>query len=869
MSNYVGSLQSLLMLDISNYVASLQKAGTVTQSEADKMGRMLKGISAQLEDLAKRGKDAANLADGISKAGENAQKTAGHMAGLNREVLVLMHEASQDNWKRFGGSLLVFGEYASTLGIGAIAARVGVVGLAGAAIGLVAEIAKGAVEQDKFNRMLQLSGNYAGVTAGKVDALSKSIAASTNGTIGASRDAVEGVATSGRFGPGQISAVAQAVASISKVTGQTTEEVVKDFARMADGVTAWAEEHNKSMHFMSAAQYDYVRQLEQQGQTERAEGVVLDALNEHLKSATQNLGLLAQGWLNVKQNASAFVYWLDGIGKGKSIDEQIVEAEHRMAELHGKTPFKNSSLLESLNGALGEDVYLNGLIKGQEELLNGLWATKKADDDAADAKARNDKIQADGASSRKRVLDLVEQGRAADALKVSLTRLYDDFDKAAKAGTPFTEQQKQDAIQEETRKHTPPETRKLDNEVQAFIKSMNDEAVKLQAEAVYYDKYGRAIDSARSAVAKFRLEQGDLKGASPAQRSAAYEAAKGDDAAKAAVEDAAAAAAIRQKVKALIDEAAARATSAREAFIAQELADKDVKSLNMENKARRELVQNLKDAAGQKFDRSVADPALAAFGTKGADTVAKIELETQAIGRNALAMKKAAEDARIYAEAMALVQKFPERATEIWQEAGRQMATVHDALDKADAKARSPATGVQTALQSYYDEATNGAKHMQDAISGALKSSEDAFVQWAMTGKLNVNSLLSYMAEQFLRSEFQSATAALINLGGGASAFSLGTLFSGFGGFFGHATGLDYVPYDGYPAWLHEGEGVLTKQENASRASGNAGGAIDASVHINSVGEGVSRAQMMATIQQANAMQSAHLRRLQQQGITS
>ena len=29
----------------------------------------------------------------------------------------------------------------------------------------------------------------------------------------------------------------------------------------------------------------------------------------------------------------------------------------------------------------------------------------------------------------------------------------------------------------------------------------------------------------------------------------------------------------------------------------------------------------------------------------------------------------------------------------------------------------------------------------------------------------------------------------------------------------GHATGLQYVPYDGYIAKLHEGERVLTKQE--------------------------------------------------------
>ena len=38
-----------------------------------------------------------------------------------------------------------------------------------------------------------------------------------------------------------------------------------------------------------------------------------------------------------------------------------------------------------------------------------------------------------------------------------------------------------------------------------------------------------------------------------------------------------------------------------------------------------------------------------------------------------------------------------------------------------------------------------------------------------------------------------------------------------------HASGLDYVPYDGYIATLHEGERVLTRQENRDSA-GNSDG---------------------------------------------
>ena len=39
-----------------------------------------------------------------------------------------------------------------------------------------------------------------------------------------------------------------------------------------------------------------------------------------------------------------------------------------------------------------------------------------------------------------------------------------------------------------------------------------------------------------------------------------------------------------------------------------------------------------------------------------------------------------------------------------------------------------------------------------------------------------------------------------------------------------HATGLSYVPFNGYVAQLHEGERVLTKQENREYSQGKSGG---------------------------------------------
>lgn len=57
-----------------------------------------------------------------------------------------------------------------------------------------------------------------------------------------------------------------------------------------------------------------------------------------------------------------------------------------------------------------------------------------------------------------------------------------------------------------------------------------------------------------------------------------------------------------------------------------------------------------------------------------------------------------------------------------------------------------------------------------------------------------------------------------------------------------HATGLDYVPFNEYPALLHEGEAVLTRIEAQQWRAGNAPNARKAEIDYERLGEAVARA---------------------------
>lgn len=171
---------------------------------------------------------------------------------------------------------------------------------------------------------------------------------------------------------------------------------------------------------------------------------------------------------------------------------------------------------------------------------------------------------------------------------------------------------------------------------------------------------------------------------------------------------------------------------------------------------------------------------------------------------------------------------------------------------------KNPWTERQTAATKYLQGITDETRNAEELVNGSFQRMEDAIVNFAKTGKLSFSDLFSFMAEQYIRQLIRMGEKKLLT--DAAGNFSLGSVFSAVGSLFtGHANGLSYVPYDNYPALLHEGEKVLTRQEAA--ATNNFGGAIDASVTIGSVGAGVSRGEMMAAVRQAQAATEASIRR--------
>lgn len=853
-----------LTADARGVEAGMQQAATAVEKSARQQRQYLEFARLAAKEYEKSIKSAATASGEMENAATSATRTSHATAGITRELIVLGHEASQGSWKRLGGSLMVLAEYSGN----AQAAIRGLAGPLGLAVGALAAlgtaIVAGAKESIELNRALQLSGNYAGITAGHFTEMARSIAESTRTGVNSARTALEELTKSGKFGPAMMEPVATAIVRIEKLSGESAQSIVQDFARMDDGVAKWAEEHNKAWHFMTVAQYEYIRSLEENGKQEQAQIETMKLVNEHVKDLKQNLGYAERAWNAVAHAASLAWDAMKGVGRDSTPEDEIAKITEKIATL--RRQLKQAGPQSVTGGFLQVQI-------DNEEAQKSVWLHAQMRQQERVSMAAYEKgLQERGIASSKYFHDEAEKLKTTSKLEMDLAALHTAIRDRVNAGgashLPIDDELERNIRLRDRSKGARSDesaAKKLEDSFQARVRSLTEEGIKLDAETASWANYGKSIDKARVATLEWALAHDpSLKGLSKPKADQLRALATSDDQKDKELADTRATRAIQDKIKAMTEESTAREVSARQAYIAKALDDKNLISLGKETEAYKTLAKALADAAGKKFDATVAGPSMDAFSRKAESIAQKVNLETAALGQSALAMQKARDQAELLQAAKEEIAKNPEREAEVWERYTKALLDAIAARDKFNNVSRSSETGINKAMTEFSDSATNQANNAKTMFNGVVKNMEDALVNFAKTGKLSFSSLFSFMAEEFLRQQIRMSMAGAI---GGSFSFAsmLGTVGTFFG--FPHANGLDRVPYDGYPAVLHQGERVLTKQAAIASDNTQARSSIDMSVTIGSVGSGVSRAEMFAAVSQANGMQEQRIRRLQREGV--
>ncbi len=108
------------------------------------------------------------------------------------------------------------------------------------------------------------------------------------------------------------------------------------------------------------------------------------------------------------------------------------------------------------------------------------------------------------------------------------------------------------------------------------------------------------------------------------------------------------------------------------------------------------------------------------------------------------------------------------------------------AYDQMLSASQDWSAGVVRALRDYARESSDAAQQFEQATSRALKASEDAFVQWATTGKVSASDLFNSIAEEALRAAYRMAVIKPFGaLFEGIFGSIAGSLFGGSAGMVG------------------------------------------------------------------------------------
>ena len=201
--------------------------------------------------------------------------------------------------------------------------RVGLFSVA-AAIGTVATAAiQGYLESDKLNKQLILTNNYAQLTQKSFVDLAATIGDKTNVTIGKTRDILMSLVSSGKVSGDSMQSVAQAMALVSKFTGETADEVSQRLLPALSGGAAGVKGLNDVMKFLTAEQYRQIEALEKAGNKQEAMRIAADALTARLDMQKQSLSPLEKAWQKVKDAASNAWNAMMGLGRMESTQERL------------------------------------------------------------------------------------------------------------------------------------------------------------------------------------------------------------------------------------------------------------------------------------------------------------------------------------------------------------------------------------------------------------------------------------------------------------------------------------------------------------------------------------------------------------------
>lgn len=349
-----GKIQEYLKQQIIS-ANSAAKAATTTFSQYGKsqkeIAAAMRGVPAQITDI-----------------------VVGLQSG-QRPLTVLMQQGGQLK-DMFGGVVPAAKALGSTL-VGIVSPAT----VAAAALGTAAYAAYAGIKRDEqLNSAITMTGNAAGVTVSQLNSMVNSIGNAT-GSFSSAQDAVVQLAGNSKIAGDAFELVASAAVNMKDVTGQSIEETIAQFNKLADDPVKASQALDAQYHYLSASTFERIKALEDQGRQEEAAALAqksyAQAMKERAEEVKANLNALGRAWAWVGEEASKAWRAMSSITQASATEDLLKKYQERLADL-GPAQTEAKKWLEDQISKLQKQIDSERKVTAEKQ-------KQKAADDAAKA----------------------------------------------------------------------------------------------------------------------------------------------------------------------------------------------------------------------------------------------------------------------------------------------------------------------------------------------------------------------------------------------------------------------------------------------------------------------------------------------------
>jgi phage-related minor tail protein len=368
----------------------------------------------------------------IDKARVKMQGLGTATAGTRGQIITLTRSLASGS---FESAAFDFARLASGAdGVGAGFARLLLP--VGAVVGVLGVLTAASIaawgEQRALDNALLITGNRAALTSGTFAELSREIEKNSNVTIAQAEEITLALARTGKFSSNTIGEYGKTIAALTEVTGQSAEDLAKLFSEMGDDPAKFAAKQNEAWRFLTAAQYENIRVMQERGDIEGAQLALNTALYEKYAGVViDRMGAVETALTKHKKSWSD--YWRlikDVAGVNGNDDATLLERRQTQLDLKLKQiEVQNARRSNPINPDDDPDVqrYLREIFDLQLNLQN---EKERAQQESDEAEKQNQIILA-----RRRIAELSLRADRERQMAEEIAALQKDFATARQAGS--------------------------------------------------------------------------------------------------------------------------------------------------------------------------------------------------------------------------------------------------------------------------------------------------------------------------------------------------------------------------------------------------------------------------------------------------